>query len=132
MQQEIPDEFPINLEKARYQLLSSAVEDHTGLYEAIWELNSIFPDSSLGEKYRVAELIIREFTSKDYIEFHRWVFTNDYKNHVVETVTLTDIGKLLRDPTAWYPDHNRIRIVFSATEVGEQAYFSGEVPFIEP
>ena len=122
---------PINLDRARYQLLSSALEDYTGLYEAIWELNSLFPNNSLGEKYQVAELVIEEFFSKGYIEFHKWVFTNNYRDYVVEPIVLNDIGELLRSPTVWYPDYNRVRIVFSATEVGEQAYFSGVAPFVK-
>ena len=121
----------INFEKAKYLLLSSAMEDYTGLYEAVWELNGIFPGSSLSEKYRVAESVIEEFFVKGYIEFHKWVFTSDYKDYSVEPLTLSDATELLRDPTAWYPDYNHVRIVFSSTELGEQAYFSGAVRLVE-
>jgi len=37
-------------------LLSSATEDYFALYEAIWEINSRFPDETLGRKYETAEM----------------------------------------------------------------------------
>lgn len=67
-------------------LLISANEDYTGLYEAIWEFNTRFPNTSLGEKYSASERALRSLHSRGLIEFHRMVFTDDYKNHHFEPI----------------------------------------------
>jgi len=40
-------------------LLSSATEDYFGLYEAIWEINSRFPNVTLGRKYDAVANVLR-------------------------------------------------------------------------
>lgn len=115
----------IEVKKAEAILLSSANEDEIGLYEAIWELNACFPNSSLGEKYEAAERAVRSLHAKDLIEFHRMVFTDDYKDYQYEPIDPGELDEILSNPVSWYPDYAHVRIVFTATEAGERAYFSG-------
>ncbi len=65
--------------------------------------------------------------TKDFIEFHRMVFTDDYKNHNYEPFDPADLDETLSNPVSWYPDYAHVRIVFSATPAGERAYYSGGV-----
>jgi len=107
---------------AEAMLLSSANEDYTGLYEAVWELNSSYPDASLGEKYAAAEDAIRALLSSGLVAL--------YKVNVSETMHLdrylpiekSDSGHLLGNPVSWYPEYNGERIVFAATDEGERVY----------
>lgn len=111
--------------EARRLVLSSANEDYCGLYEIIWEFNSRFPDAPLGEKYAAAECAIRTLHSEGLIELHRMIFTDDYRDHRYERLDPGAVDGTLSNPVSWYPDHAHIRIVFSATQAGERAYYSG-------
>jgi hypothetical protein len=107
---------------AEAMLLSSANEDYAGLYEAVWELNSSYPDASLGEKYDAAEGAICGLLSSGLIVL--------YKVNVSETMHLdsylpiekSDSGHLLENPVSWYPEYKGERIVFAATDKGERVY----------
>jgi hypothetical protein len=78
-----------------------------------------------GRKYSAAERAVRSLHSQGLIEFHRMVFTDDYKNHHCEPISPVDLEETLSNPVSWYPDYAHVRIVFFATESGERAYYSG-------
>ena len=97
-------------------LLHAAIDDYTGLYEAVWELNSSYPEASLGEKYDAAESALRTLLSKGLVAL--------YKVNVSETMDIdryiaietSEIGHIVQNPVSWYPDYNGERIVFAATD----------------
>jgi hypothetical protein len=107
---------------AEAMLLSSANEDYTGLYEAVWELNSSYPNASLGEKYDAAVGAIRALLSSGLVAL--------YKVNVSEAMYLdrylaidkSDSWNLLENPVSWYPEYKGERIVFAATDKGERVY----------
>jgi hypothetical protein len=108
-------------------LLSAANEDYTGLYELIWELNSLFPDASVGEKYGAAERAARKLLDLGWIRLYQ----NDLKLERFEELDPTSAKDALSDPTSWYPvkswtsESEGVRIVLAITEAGEQAYLKG-------
>jgi predicted amidohydrolase YtcJ len=118
----------INIDKAEHILLVLAVEDYSGLYEAIWDLNGKYPAATLGMKYEVAERAIRSLHSKGLIEFHRMIFSEDYSTHKYEPLEESKLDETLSNPISWYPDYNYIRIVFTSTQKGDQVFFSGGKP----
>ena len=98
------DPSQIDKSEAEWILLMSANEDYVGLYEAIWEFNSRFPAASLGEKYDAADHALRSLHSKGLIEFHRMIFSDDYKNHNYEPLNPADLDDMFTNPVSWYPD----------------------------
>ena len=111
--------------EAEWILLSSANEDWIGLYEAIWEFNARFPDSTLGEKYAAAERAVRSLHAKGLVAFARMIFTDDYKDHQYEPIDDGELDEILSNPVSWYPDYAHMRVGFTASEAGERAYYSG-------
>ena len=105
-------------------LLSATEEDYTGLYELIWELNSKFPEATLGEKYGAAERASRKLLDLGWVRLYR----TDLSWQRFEELDTPSAKEALSDPTSWYPvqswvsEGEGVLIVFAATEAGEQAY----------
>ena len=112
----------IDRKEAEARLLSSANEDYTGLYEAVWELNSAYPKASLGDKYDAAKDAICALLSKGFVSL--------YKVNVSEAMSLDkyilleepNIEHILENPVSWYPEYRGERLAFAATDKGERAY----------
>jgi hypothetical protein len=52
-------------------LLDAANEDICGLYEAIWELNTMFPDRTEAENRKLAERVMRRLIAEGLVALHR-------------------------------------------------------------
>ena len=102
-------------------LLSTATEDHHGLYEAVWELNSRFPDASLSEKYRAANSALLSLSAAGHIELYQQRVDGEEQAISVLTAPVAD---LLANPVSWYPEHQGVQVGFVATEAGRESYFS--------
>jgi hypothetical protein len=116
----LPNVNAIDIEKL---LLASAAEDYAGLYEAIWELNAAFPAESLGDKYDAAAAALRALLGRGWITlYERSPLTDgEYRYQAIPAAALESV---LANPVSWYPDYSGLRIVFSITAAGEQAWSS--------
>jgi hypothetical protein len=112
----------IDRKDAEAMLLSSANEDYTGLYEAVWELNSAYPEASLGEKYDAAESAIRALLSKGLASLYKVNVSDAMQLDKYVPLENACIGSLLENPSSWYPEYHGERIVFAATDEGEKVY----------
>ena len=101
-------------------LLSIATEDDFGLYEAIWLLNSRFPEESLAEKYRAAMAALRELHRRGLIRFVQG--PADETGSGVVVIDAVEVDTLLQNPVSWYPEYDGTRVVFTAAPAGEEAY----------
>jgi len=99
-------------------LLSSACEDSFGLYEAIWELNSKFPDAPLGEKYDVATAALLDLVK------HGWIALERVKEgREPEAVSPEAVRSILSNPVSWYPEYDGTSICLFSTASGRSRYF---------
>lgn len=105
-------------------LLASAADDYAGLYEAIWELNATFPSESLGNKYEAASAAIRALHARGWIELYEMSPLQEGK-YRYQLIPGSEVQAVLENPVSWYPDYGGVRIVFSITDSGEQAWSSG-------
>lgn len=64
----------IGQDNLRLVVLESGTEDYTGLYEVIWELNSMFPNVSEHEKICAARDVLKHLLAEELIELYeaRW------------------------------------------------------------
>jgi len=104
-------------------LLSTASEDWTGLYEAIWELNRLYPDETLGRKYDAAARALLNLHNKGWICFEKASTTKPGKP--IAAISGQDVAEMLSHPVSWYPDYDGMVIVFSCTDSGIEKYMSG-------
>lgn len=108
----------MNVQEVANILLSSACEDSFGLYEAIWELNSKFPDEPLGEKYIVATAALLDLFE------HAWITLERVKGgQEPEALSPEVVRSVLSNPVSWYPEYEGTSICFAATEAGRSRYF---------
>lgn len=110
----------IDIEKL---LLASAAEDYAGLYEAIWELNAAFPSVSLGDKYDTAAAALRALLGRGWIALYERSPLPDGE-YRYQAIPAAAVESVLANPVSWYPDYSGLRIVFSITAAGEQAWSS--------
>ena len=105
---------------AERMLLATACEGGSGLYEAVWELNARFPDTSLSEKYRAAVSALRHLAERDLIEFYRENLSQDGDRRFEALDLSTD--QVLEEVVNWYPEYAGVQIGFNATAEGEHFY----------
>ena len=104
-------------------LLSSASEDWIGLYEAIWELNSLFPKETLGRKYDTATNALLNLHNKGWIRFAK--ASPPKTGKPIAAIGAQEVAEMLSNPISWYPDHDGAAVVFSCTDAGMEKYMSG-------
>lgn len=104
-------------------LLSTATEGGSGLYEAVWELNSRFPDASLSEKYRAAAAALRQLYRTGFIELYREHLSGSDSGRF-EPFQPPNLDQLLENPVTWYPEYDGVQLGFAATPAGIAHYQS--------
>jgi hypothetical protein len=103
--------------------LRGANEDWYGLYELIWELNTLFPHATPEEKLEVGRSALRLLLKDGLIELSfrpRWSPPADY-----QPVARQEGQQLIESLKAWeeparHPDG--AFYAFAATEAGQQAF----------
>ena len=107
------------------EILSSGAEDWFGLYEIVWGLNSKHPGTSMGDKYQAAEAALRSLLARGWVQLYREVGTGQGPlRH--DPIDPSAYDEILSNPTGWYPEYDGIRIVYTATPAGQQAYLARE------
>jgi len=109
--------------KIREEVLGSAVEDYCGLWEFVWGLRPLLPDSSEDELRDVAESEIRELVKKGQVALYRRVSVSG------DAIPLaaSEIEAALARPTNWQPPSaiDSEEIVVGATDLGVRDYYAG-------
>jgi hypothetical protein len=106
-------------------ILGDACEDHHGLYEIIWSLNTHHPDTSEDVKLQVAQRAVSELANLGFISLYQ---TSDAGRTFV-SVPEPEVQTVIGAPESWRPpgDEQARQYWFAATAAGEEAYYSGEV-----
>lgn len=110
------------MKEIMYKILWATIEDYVGLWEILWELNSLLPQNDQDENKRIAVNILLYFFNKNLIVFYecRWG-TDEFLN-----LCLNEILKNLKNEKYWNAPklgENCIRI--SSTKKGERFYNKG-------
>ena len=95
--------MPIDAKEAERVVLLEANEDYCGLYEAIWELNGLHEESTLGEVYGAAERDVRSLLERDWIKLYR---RPDFlSGGQIEKIDTASVEEVLSNPVSWYPEY---------------------------
>lgn len=102
-----------------YKILWSTIEDFVGLWEILWELNSIFPENSQKENHAKAMKILSYLLEKKLVTF----YINIWGSDKLEELHLREAIKFLNEEKYWNaPEINKICIKIGNTEKGEKFY----------
>ena len=104
-----------DLESIRAEILSSATEDLTGVYEAWWTANAMRPHLALSTRLALAEASLVSLLSDGLVVLSRgsWESQVPVPPHEVEQV--------LREYKTWTVEDETDRIFFQATAAGRIA-----------
>jgi hypothetical protein len=104
------------LDRFKTELLSQATDDATGVYEALWTANSLYPDWPTSLRLALVEKAITELSDAGLIRLSRG------KTVDRSPVARRDVDELLRDWRTWaIPDGPEVFL--EATEEGRRSYF---------
>ncbi|MCB9333494.1 MAG: hypothetical protein H6574_20740 [Lewinellaceae bacterium] len=103
-----------------YKILWSTIEDFVGLWEVLWELNSIFPEKSHDKNKKNAKKILRYFLEQNLVV----LYLNKWGSDQLEEMSLNESIKILEDDKYWRPPLiNELCIKVGNTEKGEKFYY---------
>lgn len=110
---------------ALYELLSMANEDVNGLYEAVWRLNTVFPDKSEPENRQLAEELVRRLVAGELVYVCREdrTFGGPKVPSRVNPVPADEVDSVLADSESWEP-YDDEGVGFEATERGYHVWIS--------
>lgn len=102
-----------------YKILWSTIEDFVGLWEILWELNSVLPEKSHNENRETARKILKHFLEQHLVIF----YLNKWGSDEFEELKYTEALKLLEEERYWNaPDLDELCIRIGNTEKGERFY----------
>ena len=110
----------MNIDKSKIEkiILLQANEDYTGLYEIIWELNTLIPNIEDKIKIKIASEILRDYLNKGLIKLYKLKWSSNKQEEIPfdESIILIDKSESyqLGDYYAG----------FAATKKGEDAFKS--------
>ena len=108
--------YNIDIEK----LLWTSIEDYCGLWELVWEINTLHPNLSRKEGQHIALQCMLYLISKDLV---RLFYCQEPYGRMIEIVDRSSYPNLLQDLKLWeapLPGTRSIRV--SATKSGEKYY----------
>jgi hypothetical protein len=105
-----------DLAAVRAEVLSSATEDLTGVYEAWWTANTMHPELALSTRLALAEEALNSLLSDGLVVLSR----GSWESQV--PVPEHDVERVLREHKTWAVDDATDRIFFEATAAGRIAY----------
>lgn len=100
-------------------LLWAAIEDYSGLWEMVWELNAVEPGVGEARHRDVAARLVRDFLDRGWAGLY-WC-----QEPYGETTAVPGerAEAVLGDPASWEPPAaDAVSVRVSATEAGEAAY----------
>ncbi|MEM7382782.1 MAG: hypothetical protein AAF400_00390 [Bacteroidota bacterium] len=109
-------QYDVNIEK----LLLASIEDYCGLWEMVWEINTLYPHLSSKASQRVAYRCILYLISKDFVKLF---YCQEPYGKMIEIASGDSQVDLLQDLKIWeppLPEACSVRV--SATKAGEKYY----------
>ena len=101
-------------------LLWSSIEDYCGLWELVWEFNTLHPNNSFHKNWGIAYRGVLYSLSKEFIELF---YCQEPYGNMTRINGINSYVDFLQDPKIWEPPLSRARSVrISATKAGEQYY----------
>lgn len=110
------DQTTPTLEAARSIVLTCAVEDYSGLYEVLWDLNARFPDTSDDARLRVAQTAVEQLLREGLVE----IFAARWAQDSFDAIPKEQALELLHDLTSWQPAEEYFCV--GATSDGEELW----------
>ena len=110
----------IDLHIATSLAISYGVEDHIGLYELIWGLNTHYPEVDAETKVRAADQAMRSLLSIGHVH----LYEGRPHGPAGKAISLAVALWLLDDSAVWKPPLERVGLPvywFAATEAGGDA-----------
>ena len=105
------------------KILELVVEDFFGLWEIVWHLRSLLPNSTDSELRNIGESAVSKLISKGWVALYRRSSTGGQE----KPVSPNEVFGILSDKESWKePTSNSIHILIGATKEGEHAYATGE------
>ncbi|MBW3518752.1 hypothetical protein [Flavobacterium sp. NKUCC04_CG] len=102
-----------------YKILWSTIEDFVGLWEILWELNSLLPEKSHKENLESVRKILKYFLEQNLVTF----YMNKWGNDELEGLSSNEAILFLKDEKYWNaPAINEMCIKIGNTEKGEKFY----------
>lgn len=102
-----------------YKILWSTIEDYVGLWEILWELNSVLPENGQEENKERAKKILRCFLEQELVTF----YMNKWGKDELEELQFQEALKILDKEKYWNaPEINEVCIKIGNTEKGEKFY----------
>lgn len=103
-------------------ILWLAIEDYSGLWEVVWEINSRYGELSETERLVLARQVVRDLASRGWVALYRC--QEPYGDMV--PLSPEEYDEVLLNPANWEPPTaDSVSIRIGATEAGERAYFEG-------
>ena len=105
-------------------ILRCGTEEYSGLWEAIYELKSYRPDIQEIERRTVAETIMKELLSRNWVRLHKLPIDSTTLDGF-QPLFREEHEEMLSDPKNWKPpvdSDKQISIWFEATEEGEETF----------
>jgi hypothetical protein len=105
----------------RCAVLIDASEDWTGLYEAWWAANGMFPDLSIGERLVLAERVVHDLVQAGLITLYRGVWDDKLPSRDERTlmpINREELSTVLRTYEVWVPTETTPPVIFATTDRG--------------
>lgn len=102
-----------------YKILWSTIEDFVGLWEILWELNSVLPENSRKENQDISKKILRYFLEQNLVI----IYVSKWGSDELEAKDFNEALNLIEDEKFWNaPYINELCIKIGNTEKGEKYY----------
>src|SRR5690606_13159168 len=109
----------ISMKDIVYKILWSTIEDFVGLWEILWELNSVLPQKSRDENHENAKKILKYFLEQNLVTF----YLNKWGSDELEELQFDEALKILKEEKYWNaPEINELCIKIGNTDKGEKYY----------
>lgn len=102
-----------------YKILWGTIEDFVGLWEILWEINSLLPQKSQEENQENIKKILCYFLEQNLVTF----YLNRWGSDELEELKSDEALKILKEEKYWNPPAiNQLCIKVGSTEKGEKYY----------
>lgn len=102
-----------------YKVLWSTIEDFVGLWEVLWELNSVLPENSQKENQEISKKILRYFLEQNLVT----IYVSKWGGDELEEKDFSRALNLIEDEKYWNaPAINEFCIKIGSTAKGEKYY----------
>jgi hypothetical protein len=111
-------------ETAEREVLTTACEDWSGLWEPLWSLKVVLPNVTPRERERLTADAIRRLRDLEYISFIRVPWPGPGPSDELPALSSEDVEVAL-ESDGWRQVPPDCDVWFSSTPAGDQAWYQG-------